>query len=85
MLNLLSAPEHFPPPHLGAAHADDAVDVTVGIIEEGHGDGMFAGRDPVSLGVGVDLENMGPGAEDRLLPGGRSTGMIVMMMKIVSV
>lgn len=63
-----------PTPHLGAAHADDAVDVTVGIVEEGHGDGMFAGGDPIPLGGGVNLENMGPGTEDRLLPGGGNTG-----------
>lgn len=30
---------------------------------------MFTGRDPVPLGGGVDLEDVGPGAEDRLLPG----------------
>lgn len=65
---------HFSPPYLGPTHADDAVNVAVGIIEEGHGDGMFAGGDPVPLGGRVDLENMGPGAEDRLLPGGRSRG-----------
>lgn len=35
---------------------------------------MLAGRDPVPLGGGVDLENMGPSAEDRLLPGGGNTG-----------
>ena len=29
---------------------------------------MFAGGYPVPLGVWVDLENMGPGTEDRLLP-----------------
>lgn len=29
---------------------------------------MLAGRHPVPLGGGVNLENMGPGAEDRLLP-----------------
>lgn len=60
----------FRSPHLGPTHADDAVDVAVGIVKEGHGDGMFAGGDPVPFGAGVDLENMGPGAEDRLLPGG---------------
>ena len=64
----------FVPSHLGPAHADDAVDVPVGVVEEGHGDGMFAGRDPVPLGAGVDLENVGPGAEDRLLPGGGHAG-----------
>lgn len=56
--------------HLGPAHADDAVNVAVGIVEEGHGDGMLAGGDPVPLCVWVNLENMGPGAEDRLLPAG---------------
>lgn len=30
---------------------------------------MFAGRDPVPLGGGVDLEDVSPGAEDGLLPG----------------
>lgn len=34
---------------------------------------MLAGRYPVPLGGGVDLENMGPGAEDRLLPEGGIT------------
>ena len=29
---------------------------------------MLASRDPVPLGGGVDLENMGSGAEDGLLP-----------------
>lgn len=57
-------------PHLGPAHADDAVDIAVGVVEEGHGDRMFAGGDPIPFGGGVDLEDMGPGAEDRLLPGG---------------
>lgn len=28
---------------------------------------MFTGGDPVLLGVGVDLEDVGPGAEDGLL------------------
>lgn len=62
---------------LGPAHADDAVDVAVGIVEEGNGDGMFAGGDPVPLGGGVDLENMGPGSEDRLLPGRGNTGRMI--------
>lgn len=31
---------------------------------------MLAGGDPVPLGGGVDLEDMGPGAEDWLLPVG---------------
>ena len=31
---------------------------------------MFTGGNPVLLGSGVDLEDMGPRAEDRLLPAG---------------
>lgn len=68
-------PPSPPPPHLGAAHADDAVHVAVGIVEEGHIDGMFAGRDPVPLGGGVDLEDVSPGAEDGLLPGEGTGGI----------
>lgn len=54
--------------HLGAAHADDAVDVAAVIVEEGHGDGVFAGRQPVALGGRVDLEDVSSGTEDGLLP-----------------
>lgn len=54
--------------HLGPAHADDAVHIAVGVVEEGHGDGVLAGGDPVALGRRVDLEHVSPGAEDRLLP-----------------
>lgn len=57
-----------PAPHLGAAHADDAVDVACGIVEVGDGQGVLAGRDPVPFGGRVDLEHVGPGAEDGLLP-----------------
>lgn len=39
---------------------------------------MLAGRYPVPLGGGVNLEYMGPGAEDRLLPGGGNTEMMMM-------
>ena len=56
------------PSHLSAAHADDAVDAAAGIIEEGHGDGVFAGWQPVAFGGRVDLEDMSSGAEDGLLP-----------------
>lgn len=62
-------------PHLSPAHTDDAVDIPVGIIEEGHRDCVLAGWDPVPLGGRVDLENMGPCAEDRLLPGEQNTTM----------
>lgn len=34
---------------------------------------MLAGRDPVPLGGGVYLEDVRPGAEDGLLPGGEGT------------
>lgn len=54
--------------HLGAAHADDAVDAAAGIVEERHGDGMFASWQPVAFGGRVDLEDMSSGAEDGLLP-----------------
>ena len=64
-------------PYLGPTHTDDAVDVAVSIVKEGHGDGMLAGGDPVPLSGGVNLEHMGPGAEDRLLPGGGNTEMTV--------
>lgn len=57
--------------HLGAAHADDAVDAAAGIVEEGHGDGVLAGRQPVALGGRVDLKHMGFGAVDGLLPLGK--------------
>uniref|UniRef100_A0A667YUQ1 Uncharacterized protein n=1 Tax=Myripristis murdjan TaxID=586833 RepID=A0A667YUQ1_9TELE len=48
--------------HVGGDYAP------VGIIEKGHGDGVFAGRQPVPLGGWVDLEDMSSGAEDGLLP-----------------
>lgn len=67
----------LPPPHLGPPNTNDAVHITVGVVEEGHGDSMFAGGNPVPLGCRVDLENMGPGAEDWLLPGGGSTGKMM--------
>lgn len=54
--------------HLSAAHADDAVDAAAGIVEEGHGDGVFAGWQPIAFGGRVDLEDMSSGAEDGLLP-----------------
>lgn len=53
--------------HLSPTHADDAVDAAAGIVEEGHGDGVLAGRQPVAFGGRVDLEDMSSGAEDGLL------------------
>lgn len=54
--------------HLSPTHTDDAVDAAACIVEEGHGDGVFARRQPVAFGGRVNLENMSSGAEDRLLP-----------------
>lgn len=54
--------------HLGAVQADDAVDVARAVVEVGDGDGMLAGGQPVLLGVGINLEDVGPGAVDGLLP-----------------
>lgn len=55
-------------PYLGAPHADDPVHVACGIVEIGDSQSVLAGRDPVPFGGRVDLENMGPRAEDWLLP-----------------
>jgi len=55
-------------PSLGPSHTDDPVHIACGIVKIGDSQGMFAGRDPVSFGSRVDLENMGSGAEDWLLP-----------------
>lgn len=54
--------------HLSPTHADDAVDAAAGVVEEGHGDGVFAGRQPVAFGGRVNLEDMSSGTEDGLLP-----------------
>lgn len=54
---------------LGSVQADDAVDVACAVVEVRHGDGVLAGGDPVLFGVGVDLEDVGSGAEDGLLSG----------------
>lgn len=60
--------------HLGSIYADDAVAVTCAVVKIGDSDSLFAGRDPVLLGGWVDLEDMGPGGVDRLLPGEQRTG-----------
>lgn len=64
---------HLPTPprlgtHLRAPHADDPIDVAARIVEEGDGDGVFAGREPVAFGGRVDLEDVSSGTEDGLLP-----------------
>ena len=57
-------------PHLGAIQADDAVDIARTVVEVRDGDGVLAGGQPVLLGVGVNLEDVGPRAVDGLLPEG---------------
>ena len=54
--------------HLGAVQADDAVHIAGAVVEVGDGDGMLAGGQPVLLGAGVYLEDVGPRAVDGLLP-----------------
>lgn len=56
--------------HLGAIQADDAVNIARTVVEVGDSDRMLAGRQPVLLSVGINLEDMGPGAVDGLLPKG---------------
>lgn len=53
---------------LSPTHTDDAVHAAAGVIEEGHGDSMFAGREPVAFGGRVDLEDMSSNAKDGLFP-----------------
>lgn len=65
-----------PPAHLGAVQADDAVDIASTVIEVGDSDGMLAGGQPVLLGVGIDLEDMGPRAVDGLLPKGHEEKVV---------
>lgn len=60
--------------YLRSTHADDAVDAATGIVEEGHSDGVLAGRQPVAFGGWVDLEDMSSGAEDGLFPSKRQDG-----------
>lgn len=56
--------------HLGTIQADDAVDIARTVVEVGDSDSMLTGRQPVLLGVGINLEDMGPCAVDGLLPKG---------------
>lgn len=54
--------------YLGSIHADDAVAVACAVVKIGDGDSLLAGRHPVLLCGWVNLEDMGPGGVDRLLP-----------------
>lgn len=58
--------------HLGAPHTDDAIHSPVGIVEEGDGDCMLAGREPVPLGGRVYLEDVCSDTEDGLFPSGET-------------
>ena len=55
--------------YLGSIHADNAVAVACAVVKIGDSDSLLAGRNPVLLGGRVDLEDVGPGGEDWLLPG----------------
>lgn len=61
--------DFMPITYLCAPHTDDPVDVASSIVEEGNGDGVLAGWQPVAFGGRVDLEDVSSGAEDGLLPG----------------
>lgn len=63
-------------PYLGAPHADDPVHVACGIVEIGDSQSVLAGGDPVPFGGRIDLENVGPGAEDWLLPARETNGAV---------
>lgn len=62
--------------HLGTIQADDAVDIARAVVEVGDGDSVLAGGQPVLLGVGVDLEDVGPRAVDGLLPEGEEEEVV---------
>lgn len=60
--------------HLASIYTDDAIAVTCAVVKIGDGDSLLAGGDPVLLGSWVNLEDVGPGGVDRLLPGEQRTG-----------
>lgn len=49
--------------HLSAPDADDAIHTPASIKEEGDCDGVFAGRNPISFSVWVNLEDVSLHAE----------------------
>ena len=59
--------------YLGSIHADNAVAVACAVVKIGDCDSLFAGRNPVLLRGWINLEDMGPGGVDRLLPGEQRT------------
>lgn len=60
--------------HLASVDADDAIAVARAVVKIGDGDSLLAGGDPVLLGRRVNLEDVGPGGVDRLLPGEHRAG-----------
>lgn len=60
-------------PHLGTIQADDSIYIPGAVEEVGDRDSVFTGRYPVLLGARVDLEDVGPRAEDGLLSVWRET------------
>lgn len=53
--------------HLRSVQADDPIYIPGAVEEVGDGDSVLTGGDPVLLGAGVNLEDVGPRAEDGLL------------------
>lgn len=53
--------------HLRSIQTDDSIYIPGTVEEVGDRDSMFAGGNPILLGVRVDLEDVGPCAEDGLL------------------
>lgn len=68
ILILLHKDTEYAHTYLGSIDTDNAVAVTRAVIKIGDSDSLLAGRNPVLLGSWVDLEDMGPGGVDRLLP-----------------
>ena len=60
-------------PHLGSIYTDYSVAFPGAIKEERHGHSLFTGWKPIFLGGGINLEDMGSGGEDWLLPVGYKT------------
>lgn len=53
--------------HLRSIQTDDSIYIPGTVEEVGDRDSMFTGGNPILLGVWIDLEDMGPCAEDGLL------------------
>lgn len=53
--------------HLRSIQTDDSIHIPGTVEEVGDCDSMFTGGNPILLGAGVDLEDVGPCTEDGLL------------------